>query len=81
MDILPNPFTESTTVRFSSTGGRIILQVFNEEGRTVKILVNRDMTAGTHTITCDLGNMPAGIYYCRLQNEARQQVKSMLKVR
>ena len=44
-------------------------------------LLNNDMPAGTHTVTCDLGDMPAGPYYCRLQNGSRQQMKNMLKVR
>ena len=81
LDVYPNPFTETTTVKFDSNGGRVVLQVFNEEGRLLRMLANADMAAGTHTIGCDLGDMPPGIYYCRLQNEGKQQVKSMLKVR
>ncbi|MBK7248267.1 MAG: DUF1501 domain-containing protein [Flavobacteriales bacterium] len=81
LEVWPNPFTETTSVRFTSNGGRVILQVFNEEGRIMRVLVNQDMPAGTHTTGCDLGDMPAGVYYCRLQNGSRQQVKSMLKVR
>lgn len=81
LEIAPNPFTETTNVRFTSEGGRAILQVFNEEGQVVQVLINRDMAAGTHTVACDLGDMPTGIYYCRLQNLGAQQVKSMLKVR
>ncbi len=81
LDVYPNPFVESTTVKFDSNGGRVILQVFNEEGRMLQVLANEEMAAGTHTVGCDMGNMSAGIYYCRLQNEGRQQVKNMLKVR
>jgi hypothetical protein len=29
----------------------------------------------------DLGPLPAGVYYARLQNEGVQQVRSLLKVR
>ncbi|MCB9193705.1 MAG: DUF1501 domain-containing protein [Flavobacteriales bacterium] len=81
MEVLPNPFVERTVVRFTSTGGRILLQVFDEQGQLVRTLVNDDLPMGGHQVGCDLGQMPTGIYYCRLQNNGRQQVKNMLKVR
>lgn len=81
LDVYPSPFTESTTIRFTSSGGRVLLQVFNASGQLVRKLINADMPSGTHTVACDLGDMPAGPYYCRLQNGSRQQVKNMLKVR
>lgn len=77
----PNPFTESTTLQYTSNGGRILLQVYNEQGQLMTTVLNQPMPAGTYTATCDLGPMPAGVYYARLQNEGRQQVKSLLKVR
>ena len=74
-------FTERTTISFSSNGGRTMAQVFNEQGQLLTTLKNETMPQGKHTVDCDLGPMPAGVYYCRLQNEGVQQVKSMLKVR
>jgi len=81
LEVYPNPFVERTTVRYQATGGRVVLQVFTEQGQVVRTLVDQIVPAGTFTVDCDLGDMPAGVYYCRFQNMGRQQVKSMLKVR
>ncbi len=81
LDVYPNPFVESTTVRFTTDGGRVLLQVFNGQGQSVRMLLNQEMVPGTHTIGCDLGDMPMGVYYCRLQIGPKQQVRNMLKVR
>ncbi|MCB0792085.1 MAG: DUF1501 domain-containing protein [Flavobacteriales bacterium] len=81
IEVLPNPFVEHTVIRYSSHGGRVVLQVFDEQGHLVRTLVNDDRPPGGHQVGCDLGDMPTGIYYCRLQNNGRQQVKNMLKVR
>lgn len=81
LQVYPSPFVERTTVTFTSAGGRVLLQVFDQEGRLRTTLRNAIMGPGTYTADLDLGPAPAGVYYCRLQNEARQQVKNILKVR
>ncbi|MBK6343497.1 MAG: DUF1501 domain-containing protein [Flavobacteriales bacterium] len=50
----PNPFTERTNLRYTSNGGRVSLQVFNEQGQLVQTLLNQLMpwkaaTASTWT--------------------------------
>lgn len=81
LDVYPDPFTERTTVHYRTSGGRVLLQVFNEQGQAVRTLVDQVMPDGSFSVECDLGDRPTGLYYCRLQNLARQQVKRMLKVR
>jgi len=81
LNVYPNPFTEHTTVTYTTSGGRVLLQVFNEEGQQITTLRNNVLPPGTATVDLDLGAAPPGVYYCRLQNEGRQQVRSMLKVR
>lgn len=81
LDVYPNPFVDRTTVRFRSDGGRVLITVSDEQGRSVRQLVNGPMPIGEHTVDADLEGLSTGVYYCRLQNGPRQQVKSMLKVR
>jgi uncharacterized protein (DUF1501 family) len=81
LDVYPNPFVERTTVRYTSHGGRVLLQVYNEGGQLVTTVLNAQVAPGTYTAGVDLGPLPVGVYYCRLQNESRQQVRNMLKVR
>jgi uncharacterized protein (DUF1501 family) len=77
----PNPFQESTMVKYDTNGGHTLVQVFNNEGIAIKILVNGVQDKGSYHIQCDLGDLPAGFYYVRLQNGALQQVKPIMKVR
>ncbi|MBK9177674.1 MAG: DUF1501 domain-containing protein [Flavobacteriales bacterium] len=76
----PNPFTERTTLRYTSQGGRVLIQVFNEQGQLIQTVVNQPMAAGSYTVDVDLGPLPAGVYYARLQNESSQQVRNLVKV-
>jgi hypothetical protein len=78
----PNPFTESTTIKFHTEGGHTLIQIIDTLGRVIKNLLERDYTGpGTFTVTFDSGGLPTGIYYARLQNGVVQKVRPMLKVR
>jgi len=76
----PNPFAESTTLKFKTAGGRTLVQLFDAAGRLVRVLVDQDYAAGTYSITVNTAALAAGIYYARLQNLSVQQVRTMLKV-
>lgn len=78
----PNPFTDSTTVRFKTKGGHTLIQIIDALGHVVRTPVDKDYPgAGTFTTTFESGPLPVGVYYARLQNGPVQQVKAMLKVR
>lgn len=81
LEAYPNPFVERTTLRYTSHGGRVMIQLFNERGQLIRTLMNADRPAGEHLLDADLGDLATGLYHCRLQNEGRQQMKSLLKVR
>ncbi len=80
LNAYPNPFTERTSLEYTCSGGRVLIQVFNEQGQLMQTVLNQPMPAGTYIVDADLGLLPSGVYYARLQNEAAQQVKSLLKV-
>lgn len=81
MSAYPNPFTERTTLSYVSNGGRVLIQVFNEQGQLLQTVMNQPMPAGSYRADVDLGDLPAGVYYARMQNEGSQQVRNLLKVR
>ncbi|HTS46016.1 MAG TPA: DUF1501 domain-containing protein [Puia sp.] len=77
----PNPFDESTTITFVTSGGHTLVQIFDTTGRVIGILVDQEYdTPGTYTINFDAGQLAAGVYYARLQNGSAQQVRTMLKM-
>ncbi|HSU27178.1 MAG TPA: DUF1501 domain-containing protein, partial [Chitinophagaceae bacterium] len=77
----PNPFVQSTTIKFKSKGGHTLIQIIDMLGRVVSTPIDRDYPPGTYTTSFDSYSLPTGVYYARFQNGPIQQVKSMLKVR
>ena len=74
----PNPFQSSTTIAYQSAGGHVLIQVFDLQGRVVNTVVDAVKTAGEFTVTFQNIGYPPGIYYARLQNQALQQVRTMM---
>lgn len=81
MSVYPNPFVERTTLQYTSYGGPVLIQVFNEQGQLLQTVMNKEMPVGSHMVDVDLGDLATGVYYARLQNGSRQQVRNLLKVR
>lgn len=77
----PNPFTQSTTISFTTKGGHTLIQIIDTLGRVISTPVDRDYTPGNYKISFDSYGLPTGIYYLRFQNGITQQVKGMLKAR
>ncbi len=78
----PNPFVESTTVKFKTKGGHTLIQIIDSLGRVVSTPIDKDYTTpGNYTTSFNSGGLATGVYYARLQNGPVQQVKAMLKVR
>jgi uncharacterized protein (DUF362 family) len=66
----PNPFNHTTIIRYYlPRSGHVTLKIYNNTGLLVETLVNHNLTAGEHQIQWSLNNLPAGIYFCRLQIE------------
>jgi hypothetical protein len=80
----PNPFTGTTTLRYSlATGGNARLEVFNVMGQVVSTLVDALQAAGPHSATWsgldDQGReLPAGIYFCRLTVGSESATQKMM---
>ena len=79
----PNPFTNSTTIEFSTQGGHTLIQVMDTAGRLLVNLLEKDYPAAATgiKITFDASHLPNGVYYARFQNGTTQQVRPMMKVR
>lgn len=78
----PNPFTTSTTIKFTTAGGHTLIQIMDTLGRVLFTPVDQDYpVAGTFSIPFNSGALPSGVYYARLQNGTIQQVRTMMKVK
>lgn len=83
----PNPFNPTTTIKFGlPEASDISLKVFNILGQEVHTLINRNMTAGFHTINFDASNLMSGMYIYRIQASGAEgkdftDVKKMLLIK
>ncbi|TAE56726.1 MAG: DUF1501 domain-containing protein [Bacteroidetes bacterium] len=75
----PNPFERTTQITFESAGGQTMVQLFNSAGRIVATLHNEMMDAGDYNLNWDSGELPPGVYYCRLQTGSLSQVRALVK--
>ena len=78
----PNPFTQSTTLRYSLPQTmQVRLAVYDMLGREVALLVDAQQEAGIHTTEFDAGNLPAGIYLARIDLDFLRFTKRMVLLR
>jgi TolB protein len=80
----PNPFNPSTTIRYElQRGSAVKLEVYNVLGNKVKVLENEMQLSGIHSVVWDGSDhsgqkVASGIYFIRLSQEGRYQMKKAL---
>jgi uncharacterized protein (DUF1501 family) len=74
----PNPFNPSTKIAFTTNGESVEIKVYDSLGREIQTLADGSFAPGYHEVTFDAGDLPAGVYYYRLQSGGFQEVKSMM---
>jgi len=74
----PNPFVEKTKIEFTTGGGQTLVQVFDGEGKLIKVLIDQDLAQGRYVVDFYNENLLPGLYYARLQNGVVAQVTSMV---
>lgn len=83
----PNPFRNTTRITFEITEiTKINLSVYDIHGNLVKVLVNKEIKAGSHTVIWDGTNIKGdkivnGTYFCRLStSDGYVKMKKMIKL-
>ena len=83
----PNPFFTGTRINYQlSRQGPVRLVVYNILGQAVKKLVNEVQKPGTYSTSwdgCDAEGRAVsnGVYFYRLETQAKSQTRKMVKVR
>jgi hypothetical protein len=75
----PNPFKDKTIIKYCiayKTG--VNIQVFNQEHKLIRSLIDQVQEAGTYEIEFDAGNLKEGEYYCQLRAEDNLLTKKMI---
>ena len=75
----PNPFNPFTNIAFSiPKEERVNIKLYNPLGEEVEEILNKDFTAGKHTIKYNATSLPSGIYYYRIIAGSFTQTKKLL---
>jgi hypothetical protein len=79
----PNPFNPTTQIDFGiKKAGKVQIRVYDMLGREVATLVDKDMSAGKHTVTFDASNLATGVYIYRIvAGNEFTAVKKMVLIR
>ncbi len=62
LSLAPNPAVQSTTIRFSSTGGVVEISLFDLAGKLIKTFTKAHYPEGDHTLSVSLSGLPSGQY-------------------
>ncbi|MFZ1730850.1 MAG: CARDB domain-containing protein [Bacteroidota bacterium] len=74
----PNPFRNSTTIRYSvSEGTPVTIRIHDATGSLLTELLEGYRSAGEYTRIWDAGNLPAGTYYC-VMSTAKQRMSQVI---
>jgi hypothetical protein len=78
----PNPFNPTTTIRYDvKTTGFVSLKVFDVLGREVATLVNGTVAAGSYSTVWNAGELPSGVYLCRMDATNFTQTKKLMMLK
>jgi hypothetical protein len=83
----PNPFNPRTSIRFSiPEPGRVLISVFDIEGRLISTIADRRFDRGTHTVGWDGSDrfgreVASGIYLYRLVSGRDNITRKMVLIR
>jgi hypothetical protein len=75
----PNPAYDNTSIRLQMTKqGYVSLKMYDILGKPVSVLVERELTVGTHSIPVNISNMPGGVYFYVLKADGVTQSRRMV---
>ena len=78
----PNPFNPTTQIQYTlPERSQVTLQIFNNLGQNVSVLVNEQKSAGYHTATFNASGLSSGIYMYKLTTPSFTETKKMLLIK
>ncbi len=79
IQVYPNPFTASTTLEYELKETALVnLTMYNHLGQQNACLINETRGAGRHQTQWNAENLPAGIYYYRLQADSQLKTGKLI---
>lgn len=77
----PNPFRSQTTISYTlEQGGKVILNVYDKNGKVLETLSETEQQPGTYRYEWDASGLPAGLYHYALYVDGELMVKKAIKL-
>ncbi len=67
LNVYPNPSTKQNTLKYEVLeDGKVVIELYNQQGRLVQTVVNAYKTAGEHSIDVDLSGLQKDMYFYKI---------------
>ncbi len=78
-DCFPNPAKESTTINYKMNNtNHVSLNLLDNSGRVLKVLVNGQKEEGEHSTKVDVTDLPSGIYLYKFKTGFFEETKKLI---
>jgi hypothetical protein len=78
----PNPFNSTTTIHFDlPVSSDVSINLIDINGRQVATLVDDHLTVGSHSVTWNAKDYPAGLYLCRMEAGTYLETRKLLLIK
>jgi hypothetical protein len=78
----PNPFNPATKIRYDVPNqSHVRISIYDVLGRQVQVLVNEELSPGTHTVEFDATRLASGVYIYRMEAGSFVQTRKMMLVK
>ena len=79
VNIFPNPATTQNTVSYEVIeAGQVRIELHNEAGNTLKVVVDAYREVGEYTVEVDLSNLKDGLYYYSINDQSGVSTKTVV---
>jgi hypothetical protein len=82
LKVYPNPSNGQASISFMlNTEADVALQLFDVQGRLVRVISANHMSAGEHIIPFNGSDLKSGIYYCTLRSGSMQETSRLVIIK
>jgi hypothetical protein len=78
----PNPFNPAIVIHYEvPVTSPVTLTIYNLLGQRVATIMDRTLNSGDYRTTWNAGDLPSGIYFCRLTAPSFQSIRKMVLIK
>lgn len=79
LQVYPNPFSTSTTIRLNlPEAGYTLLEVLDLSGRSLEVMINGELSPGSHDFSYDSSGLKKGIYLLVFRHKNQNILKKLM---